>query len=241
PMLSGFVTPSRTRSTRASSRPSSASSAPRSPTARHPRWMLNPTTRWSVASGATYTGSPPVSTSRRSSAAASAASTERARKRHLPALGDEGPVAPAALPVPQVTIVREARIIDVADALDPHSYLQPHALHLRVEVDRVAAELAPVAALLVAAEGRARIEHIVAVDPHRARADGARHPVRLAHVARPHPGGEAVGGVVALQHGVVLVLERDDGDHRAEDLLPRDLHVVPDAGEDGGLHVVALL
>src|SRR5207245_7265136 len=100
---------------------------------------------------------------------------------HLPALGDEGPVAPAALPVPQVTIVREARIIDVADALDPHSYLQPHALHLRVEVDRVAAELAPVAALLVAAEGRARIEHIVEVDPHRPRPYAARPPVRFAH------------------------------------------------------------
>src|SRR5437667_10636656 len=81
---------------------------------------------------------------------------------------------------------------------------------------------------------------MVAVDPPRPRADGARHPVRLAHVARPHPGGEAVGGVVALQHGVVLVLERDDGDHRAEDLLARDLHVVPDAGEDGGLDEVAL-
>src|SRR2546426_11918628 len=72
-------------------------------------------------------------------------------------------------------------------------------------------------------------------------AQRARHAVRLAHVARPHPGGEAIGGVVALEHGVVLVLERDDGDHRAEDLLARDLHVIPDAGEDGGLDEVALL
>src|SRR5437016_10600590 len=121
------------------------------------------------------------------------------------------------------------------------SYLEPDALHLRVEVERVAAELASVAALLVAAEGRARVEHVVAVDPHRPRAQRARHAVRLAHVARPDPGGEAVGGVVALQHRVVLVFERDDGDHRAEDLLARDLHVVADAGEDGGLDEVALL
>src|SRR5439155_9942526 len=72
---------------------------------------------------------------------------------HLPALSDERPRAAAPLPVPQLAIVREARIIGVADALDPHSYLQPHALHLGVEVERVAAQLAPVAALLVTAEG----------------------------------------------------------------------------------------
>src|SRR4029077_10600492 len=99
------------------------------------------------------------------------------------------------------------------------SDLQPDALHLGVEVEGVAAQLAPVAALLVAAEGRARIEHVVAVDPHRTGANRARHPVCLAHVARPHPGREAIGGVVALQDGVVLVLEGDDGDDRAEDLL----------------------
>ena len=65
--------------------------------------------------------------------------------------------------------------------------------------------------------------------------------MRLADVTRPHAGGEAVGRVVALQHGVVLVLERNDGDDRAEDLLTGDLHVVPHAGEDGGLDEVALL
>src|SRR5215510_11891801 len=121
------------------------------------------------------------------------------------------------------------------------SDLQPDALHLGVEIEGVAAQLAPVAALLVAAEGGARIEHVVAVDPHRAGANGACHPVRLAHVARPYPGGEAVGGVVPLQDGVVLVLEGNDGDDRAEDLLARDLHGVAHAGEDGGLHEVALL
>src|SRR5438552_11637269 len=121
------------------------------------------------------------------------------------------------------------------------SYLEPDALYLRVEVERVAAQLAPVAALLVAAEGRTRVEDVVAVDPHRSGADGARHPVRLADVTRPHAGGEAVGRVVALQHGVVLVLERDDGDDRAEYLLTGDLHVVAHAGEDGGLDEVALL
>src|SRR5262249_14652986 len=99
------------------------------------------------------------------------------------------------------------------------SDLEPAALHLAVAVEGVASQLATVAALLVAAEGGARIEHVVAVDPHRAGANGACHPVRLSHVARPYPGGEAVGGVVPLQDGVVLVLEGNDGDDRAEDLL----------------------
>src|SRR4029077_19212065 len=53
--------------------------------------------------------------------------------------------------------------------------LHPDGLDLRVEVDRVAAELASVAALLVAAERRRGAEHVVAVDPQGPGADGARH------------------------------------------------------------------
>src|SRR5262245_11794801 len=121
--------------------------------------------------------------------------------------------------------------------LDP----QPHALHLRVQVERVATELTAVAALLVAAERRGGVEHVVAVDPHGTGPDGARHPVRLAHVARPDAGREAVERVVALQDRVVLVLEGDDRDHRAEDLLARDAHVVAHPGEDRRLDEVALL
>src|SRR5258705_5552744 len=59
------------------------------------------------------------------------------------------------------------------------SHLDPDALHLRVQIERVARELAPVAALLVAAERRDDVEHVVAVDPHAARAERARHAMCL--------------------------------------------------------------
>src|SRR5215471_6717251 len=122
----------------------------------------------------------------------------------------------------------------------PCSDTHPHALHVRVQIERVAPELTAVPALLVTAEGRHDVEHVVAVHPHGAGADGAGHAVRLRHVARPHAGGETVERVVALQHGVVLVLERNERHHRSEDLLLRDAHVVAHAGEDSGLDEVAV-
>ena len=42
-------------------------------------------------------------------------------------------------------------------------------------------------------------------------------------------------------HRVVDVVEGDDREHRAEDLLLRDAHVVVDAGEHRRLHVPALV
>ena len=55
----------------------------------------------------------------------------------------------------------------------------------------------------------------------------------------PHP--EPVWTVVGDAHGVVIVLEGDDHQHRAEDLLLGDGHRVVHVGEQGGLDVVALV
>ena len=67
-----------------------------------------------------------------------------------------------------------------------------HVLGLAVVVEHHLVRLAPEAALLVPAErGVCRI-CVVAVDPHAARLDGARHLVHLVRVAGPDPGPEAV-------------------------------------------------
>ena len=81
---------------------------------------------------------------------------------------------------------------------------------------------------------------LTAVDPHAACLNGARHLVRLVHVARPDAGAESVDGVVGDGDGLLLRLEGGDGRDRAEDLLLEDAHVVG-AGEDRRLDVVAAL
>src|SRR5919106_6477246 len=57
-------------------------------------------------------------------------------------------------------------------------------------------------------------------------------------VAGPHVPGEAVPDVVPESDGLLLVPERRDHDHRAEDLLLEDPRVGADVGEHRGLEVV---
>src|SRR5262249_15834606 len=46
-------------------------------------------------------------------------------------------------------------------------------------------------------------------------------------------------GIVGERDRLFLVAEGDRGDHRSEDLLARDRHVVPRPGEERGLDVVS--
>ena len=93
---------------------------------------------------------------------------------------------------------------------------------------------------LVTTERHCRVHRLIAIDPYRSRADRLGELVRLADVARPHPAAEAEVGCVGALHQFVRVLERDRGDHRSEDFLLRDAHLVADIGEDGRRHEVAL-
>src|SRR5262245_9333488 len=68
--------------------------------------------------------------------------------------------------------------------------VHPHALDLRVELERGFAHLAAEAALFVTAERGGRVEHVVAVDPHGAGFEYLGHAVGLLDVARPHRRGE---------------------------------------------------
>src|SRR2546426_6395212 len=114
----------------------------------------------------------------------------------------------------------------------------PDVLELAVGRERPAPAVAADTGALVAAEGCVGVER-AAVHLHRPGAERARHPQRALGVARPHVAVEAVVGIVGERDRLGLVAKRDGADHRAEDLLARDDHVVAHAGEERRLDVVA--
>src|SRR3712207_7596554 len=96
--------------------------------------------------------------------------------------------------------------------------LQLEALGLEELLDAELAQLTALAGLLVAAERGHGVER-PAVDLDLARPDAPGHGLRPLGVARPHPAGEAVDGVVGDADGLLLVVVREDGQDRPEDLL----------------------
>src|SRR5207249_141692 len=118
------------------------------------------------------------------------------------------------------------------------SSLELQRLVLEKFLEAVDAGLAAVARLLEAAEGRVHVEG-AAVHVHLPGADAARDALRARVVPGPHRARQAVHRVVGDAHRVFLVLVGNDGQHRAEDFLAGDGHVVPHSAEHGGLHVVA--
>lgn len=115
-----------------------------------------------------------------------------------------------------------------------------HRLRLAVIRQRRLAQLAPDAALLVAAKGQGVVQHVVLVHPDGPRPQGVADPDGGVEARGVDGGGEAVGGGVAEADGVVFRLELGDGADGAEDLFLHNLHVFRDAGEDGRLDEVAL-
>src|SRR5690606_23888051 len=111
-------------------------------------------------------------------------------------------------------------------------------LRLLVVLEHHEVVLAPDAGLLVPAERRVRRVLVVGVRPHPPGLDGTPGPVHRVGAAAPHPGPEAVEGVVGDGDGVVEVLERRHGEDRAEDLLLEHPHPVV-ALEDRRLDVEA--
>ncbi|EJZ06057.1 hypothetical protein MFORT_28624 [Mycolicibacterium fortuitum subsp. fortuitum DSM 46621 = ATCC 6841 = JCM 6387] len=109
-------------------------------------------------------------------------------------------------------------------------------LGLLVVVEHHLVVLAADTGLLVTAERRVRGVGVVAVGPHPAGLDVPAGPVGGVAVAAPHPGAEAVEGVVCDRDGVVVVLERGHGDDGTEDLLLEQSHLVV-AGEDRRGHI----
>lgn len=84
------------------------------------------------------------------------------------------------------------------------------------------------------------VEDQLAVQRDGARLDPLGEAVGPGAVLRVDGAGQTVGRVVGQGDGLVLVVERQDGDHRPEDLLAVQPCVGGDVGEHGRVHEVSL-
>ena len=100
-------------------------------------------------------------------------------------------------------------------------------------------ELAAIAGALDAAEGKPRIAGDHGVEEDRAALQLRDEPLLFGGVAGPGGGAEAEGRVVGDLDGLVESLHAEEHRHRAEDLFAIDSGGARNAGEDGGLKVVA--
>src|SRR5262249_41472934 len=126
---------------------------------------------------------PPSSTSRVSVATAPATSSFQWRYRDGSVRESTGVSAPVAAPSAIVLLGRSRQI-------------DPHGLRLGVVVERVHSHLAAEAALLVAAERRRRVIHVVRIHPHGAGLQPRGDDVRLLDVSGPDARCQAVLAVV---------------------------------------------
>src|ERR1700694_5486456 len=104
-------------------------------------------------------------------------------------------------------------------ALGASRKTEPHGLDLRVELERVGAHLASVAARLEAAERDGGVDEAVVVDPYGAGPKLPADAMGARDVPGPHAGGEAELGVVGHAYCARLVLEARDDHNRTEYLL----------------------
>src|SRR3954467_3437916 len=104
-------------------------------------------------------------------------------------------------------------------------------LHLEIFFQAVFAPLAAVAGLLVAAERRgAVVRNALPIDV--AGADLPAYATRAFNAVRGDVTGQTVRRVVGDLDRFGFVLGAKDREHRPEDFLARDGHVVGDVGED---------
>ena len=125
------------------------------------------------------------------------------------------------------------------DVMAAHGYT--HVLDLGRYLKAVFPAFASGARGLHPAERLAQVAHVLAVDEDHPGLDAACQAMGLADVLGPDVGGQAVFHVVGQAQRLGFVLERDQADHRAEDLLLGDAHAVVHVGEHRGLDELPLL
>src|SRR6185312_4212044 len=134
----------------------------------------------------------------------------------------------ASLPCANASRLSQAMTNSISNAL---TGLDPDRLDVEILLDMLLAGLAAIAAHLVAAERHRRVHCLIAVHPDRAGAQRLCDLVRLADIGGPDAAAEAKGRGIGALDQFVGILERDRGDHGAEDFLLRDPHIVLDIGE----------
>src|SRR2546423_6623305 len=140
-----------------------------------------------------------------------------------------------------VLVDRSRAVVPVRAIANPSCLLETDedVLDFGVELERVHAQVAADAAALVAAEGCLLVHAPAAVDAEDPGLDAAGHPQSSADVAGPDRAGKAVGRVIDQPQDLILFGERDDGQHRTENLLLRDPHPIIGAVEHGWLQKAA--
>src|ERR1700730_899662 len=117
----------------------------------------------------------------------------------------------------------------------------PHRFDLGVLVETGHTVLPAHTAVLVSTERRVGAVRRAAVDAHEAGLDPAGHRQRVLQGAGHDVAGQAVHAVVGDPDRVFLVVERDDAQHRPEDLLLSNGHGVVDIGEKRWPYVISLV
>src|SRR5260370_40196375 len=105
----------------------------------------------------------------------------------------------------------------------------------------VYAEFAPDPALLEPAERRSRVENVVAIHPHRARAHAIRNRMRLADVFGPYCRRKPIQGLVGPLDDLAHVLQLQYRHHWPEDVFRLDLHIILPVREPRGLAEIPLV
>ena len=95
----------------------------------------------------------------------------------------------------------------------------PHALRLRVLVERFDTARATVTAQTKAAERRRHVDGLVAIHPEGAGIDLRCHAMRARDVGGPYCAGKAELGIVGNRDGFFLCLEGDNADYRSKDFF----------------------
>src|SRR5262245_35668405 len=114
---------------------------------------------------------------------------------------------------------------DITPAARSGGRVTHHRLGLEELLEPFRAPLATIAGLAIAAERSLEINGR-AVDVHHAGAEPSGHAARMVDRAAEDVTGQTVGSVVGDPDGFFLVLVRDHHEHRPEDFLAGDRHLV---------------
>src|SRR5208283_2039218 len=124
---------------------------------------------------------------------------------------------------------------------DISSQLHRHRFHFRIIRQPILPQLSSNSRLLEAPQRRRRVEHVVAIHPHRSRPHAVRDCMRLRDIPGPHRGRQPIQLFVRPRHHFIHILKLQNRHHRPENLFLRDLHIVLHVGKHRRLDEIPFL